>query len=947
MAKFCPECGEPLKENAKFCENCGAHVPVQTSGKPAGPAPAPQEQPPENAAPDIPDTTAPEIVKTAENKSKTVPQMPKSSVRVPEQFANRNKVNMPKSGVKVPEQFAAKAREKAEAQSSGGKKEPNASEKSTPPRKKGTKSYGAVISCVAVVLIVAFLFTAFIAPGFLRAHNDGGDGSGDTSLEVKEKSSGQVSESSPVVTLCGVKVDVVPEMLAGGGREVTVSKLETTTEGGVKSENYELEMGDHRKFDIPVEVTFPCTINGSYDPVVEHYDEDSKEWVPLISYADEKAGTVTAYFGSFSPARVSYLPVTANPNIFFVVNEDKSNPFDLKIAVSRNYWKILQRINPEVYSNEINKYIDDPSNYAVDFPKLDPKMDTKLAYEAFMNSNTIWSFCDPMINMGIEALPFSSQNKVVQFMIDHSGKLGEAMNAIPFVIMTAQLVYDLKDFDPDTQRTAAINLYKNLITSAGTIYSLATGYANIGFSLAFLGVSLFGMELDYFIDAAKAAQAENVAAVFNSYYENIEPFDSYHWFEVFHDAYWKNNGNADKAMKAVKDAVDAYCNQFWKIYEENGDDLWFATTEARYKNVFMNASPELKRSLTEQQKQKVWDLIERHSMKIIQRFLFDELQTNTLKQLASMTEPYNKERTLTIKETVNRGADAVLTGYTVCLGYGNDFIPFPQWHVNIPDDGEYNDGWSIDLDFTTYGYLNMGMPDRVMFYLDEEDFDEAVSTGGKGIRPSYTFAFSVDLNSKDPGTLVEINFGDPYQAKSDSFTGYDWQSQPYGGTISAATVNTAIERALRKMTFKLDKDGNFNAASSESYSYSGSGEPGPNDTYSYSANANVTLKGHIDKGTGDGTFEVVISVTYSHKTGSPYSGYDSVGATITIRGGGEIDSTINSDDTFDPRFGGYATVNRSGTWSHSKGTAQWDENGYDSFNTTDDAYIKMTFLANN
>ncbi|MBP5156051.1 MAG: hypothetical protein J6252_05655, partial [Clostridia bacterium] len=765
---------------------------------------------------------------------------------------------------------------------------------------------------------------------------------------VRNTENSSVSAEKPVVTLCGVTVDVVPEMLGSGAQNVSVSELETTTENGVRCENYELEMGGHERFAVPVEVTFPCRITEGYDPTVEHYNEETGEWEPLISFVDESKGTVTAYFGSFCRVRVSYLPVGANPRIYRVVT-DPGNKFAPKIGIASNYWKILQRINPQTYGDEVTKFINNPENYAVDFPKLDENMDAKAAYEAFTKSSQMWTFIDPVINLGINELPSQGQNAFVKFIADNAESLGNAMNVIPFIIMGAQVAFDLSSGEPDAEKTAAVNLYKNLITSTGTIYSLTTGYSHIGFTLAFFGVALFGMELDYLVDAAKAEQKANVKSVFESYYTKTAPFDALHWYEVFEKAYWDNDGKADEAMKDVKEAVDAYCTQFWTtIYSDEGSDaFWEALSDSEYRKMFMNATEEDKNLLTEQQKARVWDLIQKHSMKMIRRFLLERMQEDARKELYSAVEKYNTERTITIKETVNRGAEAELTGYTVCFGYGNDFVPFPDWHVNIPDDDEFADGWRVDFEYTSYGYLQMGLPDRVLFYRDEEDFNEAVRTEGRGKRPSYTFPFSVDLNSKDPGTLVEINFGDPYQAKSDSFTGYTWQALGYGGEISSETVNGAIEDALRKMTFKLDKDGNFSASSSGSHSFSGSGDPGPNDTYSYGATASVSLKGHIDRGTGDGTFEVSITVSYNHDTGSPYSGRTRVSATVTINGGGEINGEIDSDDVFDPRFSGPVTVRRHGSWNHSKGTAQWDQDGHETIDRTENANCKMVFLANN
>ena len=81
-------------------------------------------------------------------------------------------------------------------------------------------------------------------------------------------------------------------MLASGVhiREVSVSSYGSGTENGVSFDSYELRMGGD--FERPVEVTFPCRIDGDTDVSLEHYEDG--EWVPLLSFVDASAGTVSA-----------------------------------------------------------------------------------------------------------------------------------------------------------------------------------------------------------------------------------------------------------------------------------------------------------------------------------------------------------------------------------------------------------------------------------------------------------------------------------------------------------------------------------------------------------------------------------------------------------------------------------------------------------------------------
>ena len=477
-----------------------------------------------------------------------------------------------------------------------------------------------------------------------------------------------------------------------------------------------------------MEVTFPCRVSAGTDVSVLHYEDG--RWKPLLSFVDESAGTVTACFGSFCPVRVEYRPVGVNPSLYYV-KTDEDDPWVQTLEIRGDCWEILRRTNPGLYNPEVQKFIDDPQNYALAAPRLDPGMDLDLAYNAYMEANQIWGFIDPLINIGIETLPPESKSRIVSFMIDKSGNLSNAMSVIPFITMGVQLAYDLKDWNLNSIEPAGYNLYKNLLNASGGVYSLVTGYSHLGFTLAFLGVSVFGMELDYFVEAAKAAQAENIRDVYKAYYREVEPFDEDHWYSVFESAYWAGGGDPNRAMAQVKDAVDAYCEKFWtEVYKDSNDDLIFAAADAGYKNVFKNATPEQKTALTEQQKGEVWRLIETKAMKKIQRFLFERLQEDTLEQLDEIVRPYNLSLSFTIQESVDQqSADlAKYLGTTLALGVGGR--PVPGWSLSIPDDEAYEDGWKTTFRCTVYGYMRMGMPNQVLVYASAED----LADGAKPLR---------------------------------------------------------------------------------------------------------------------------------------------------------------------------------------------------------------------
>lgn len=809
MAKFCEYCGAPLQEGAKFCTGCGHPVAVKSQ---------PSQQRQQSQQP---------------RQGQSGGQTSQSQSRQPYEPQPNNQIKF------QPSAQAAKMKE------------------------TGNKKKGGCVKTLLIVALIAVLgyggweyyqnreakrtrerltkdYPEKMKELEQRQQKTGGSqGAEDTTPTVLETKKGSLSADSPAVTLCGVTVEASPEMLANRSEPITVSKMETSVGmDGVRSENYELEMGQHKQFDEPVKVTFPCSVAANTDVMVTHYDAEEGEWMPLLSFMDKENGTVSAYFGSFSPVKVSYVPVGIDPKIYVVRQPYSNEPYVLKFGVSSNYLNILKRINPSVYSPEVNKFAQNPQNYSVKMPVLNKGMSTKTAYEAFKDASVMWTFCDPLINLGMESLPPSSQQRAVQFLIDNSGKVGNFMNAVPFVVMGAQVCFDLHEAsknlsDKDALKTPAVNLYKNLFSSSGTIYSLAANYSHIGFSLAFFGVALIGMEIDYFVDEAKAAKVENVENVFNAYYTKTQPIDGHHWYTVFKDAYWKNDGNIKAAMQDLKDAVDDYCEKFWRdVYDSNSDDFWFAIGDSRYRKVFEDATQSQRESLTEQQKRKVWQLIEYESMGEIEDFLMVRMQEKIYKQLYKnpLINEYNKELTIKIQETLGEeSGQAQYAGRTICLG--GEGIPFKDWYYNIEDSDDVRDlGWTTEfLPCTVYGYMKMGMPNQVLIYKSEEDFKS-------GKEPIETKDFEPDL--KNGYTTVELT----EKMKDEYYFNVDVGNLSLGDEFC---MNPVLSTSHLKSHVKFMKNGDFSITSSGEYK---------NDDGSYSDETSVVVNGHIDKKTGKGTF---------------------------------------------------------------------------------------------
>ena len=336
MANYCKNCGAALEPGSRFCKACGAQV--EAAQKSFCPACGRELEPDTLFCPGCGARVGAAAARAAAAGPAPIPAAPRSS----------------------------SASNGAAAQ---GRNTPKRSSARTPAPEKPKKSRKGLAVFLVLVVLAGLAFAAFKTPGFLvkdkrpdytfykrpTAQPSAAPTAAPTAVP-RETKSGSISAQSPTVTLCGVTVDVDPYMLASGSREVSVSAYGSGTENGVSFDSYELRMGGD--FERPVEVTFPCRIDGDTDVSVEHYEDG--EWVPLLSFVDASAGTVSAYFASFSPARVVYRPADVNPSLYYV-ETDPEEPWVQTLRVKDNYWAILRRTSPSVYSFKKTPMPDVPS----------------------------------------------------------------------------------------------------------------------------------------------------------------------------------------------------------------------------------------------------------------------------------------------------------------------------------------------------------------------------------------------------------------------------------------------------------------------------------------------------------------------------------------------------------------------------------------------------------
>jgi hypothetical protein len=216
---------------------------------------------------------------------------------------------------------------------------------------------------------------------------------------------------------------------------------------------------------------------------------------------------------------------------------------------------------------------------------------------------------------------------------------------------------------------------------------------------------------------------------------------------------------------------------------------------------------------------------------------------------------YDPEINIVIMETLgDKSGGAKYVGHTICLGTNNK--PYLGWHINVPNDDELFDlGWQAEFPsddsnpVTLSRYKSMGMPNQVLVYKNENDFQS-------GKQPIAAIGFVVDTT----GATMEVELN---QTRPDyvfkSFEGIGL----YGQQCDAEALNNAVIDAFSKTGIQLQKNGAFSLSTQghcDRYQCYNS------DNYCNSQ-ANVTLSGNYDKKTGNGTFTLSVSGSYHWTNG--------------------------------------------------------------------------------
>ncbi len=566
------------------------------------------------------------------------------------------------------------------------------------------------------------------------------------------------------VTLCGVTVSSTAENLPKD-QEVCVIDYGTKADALEETHRYDVSIGEHRQFEVPVAVTFPVTLAQDEDITVLHHIEEDDTWMPLAVAYDANAKTVTAYLSSLSEIEVRKEKKDNHRKVFYVAKSTNENgepsTQNETYEISNYYWTILQNLDQQKLSDEAIRFVANPSLYASEAERYydDFYRDEGAAFDETSLAFTVFS---PIVDITSQVPANLSAYK-----FDYAEPIGNALGIVTLALASLQTLRDFREAGGDLNAITApaANAYKNLFSAGGTFYSYLSGYGSIGFSIAFIGVTLVAFQLDSLVNDAKTAMSKRTAEVYETYFSEIAPFDKNDWYNTFRDAYYNSSNNADKAMEKIAGKINRTVETFWTdIYKEDNLDILVAAAETDTKELFTknniyfyNVSKQEKNELNAQMKQELWKKFKKETMPLVDRFLIERIQETVYSELSMIAAPYNNYMNYTIMETVfddedeeNEGekAEAKFAGCTLALG--REDKPVESWDmIDIPED--MTDGWQTEYSCTVMGYLEEGCPDTLLVY-------ESEAAARNGDKPIYSKHFTADLTGKQ-STVIDLSAG--------------------------------------------------------------------------------------------------------------------------------------------------------------------------------------------
>ena len=597
-------------------------------------------------------------------------------------------------------------------------------------------------------------------------------------LKLEEEETAEVTAAEPRAELLGLRIDANALNLDSAGTGLSVKQYAPEVgEDGFYGQTFDIELGDSHYLQAPLTVTLPYEASRAEEamPLVLHFDRDVEAWIPQVSVTDSAAGTVTASLTSLSPVRLVYFSKSLSDSLFYIKDADSIHA---RLAVSYNYWTLIRNTSLEPAQIVAQDFLANGNVTATTGQIL-------ANYDGAINA--LSDYYNLFGNLGEAILgALGNRSDAVKLVTD---KAAHSIGLLSLFITAGQLGYDLATKDSTGPRNeTAINLYKNILTDSGTIYSLASGYSSAALSLSFFGVALIGLGLDYAVKGAQTIQADTVKAVYDTYYREHSSFDEEDWYKLFVDAYWRawqnNRGSKEgmeQALAQLGAAIDAHAETFWKdIYRDGSDALTFAVAESGRNNYFTPAAGQ-KTELTERFKADMYQRFNEKAMPWINAFMQERVQDSIYSSLLQAAEPYNRYYRIQMQEIVPEDSDEESRFQTCPIRFGTaDSLvstPYPeQWQLLAP---EGKREWALRHDVTLLGYLMAGSPDRVYLF---DPFDEDIRLSGA----IESRSFQLQGEGKEYLTLIDLS--------GQSTADYVWaltsiEANKQLGSLSGGTVS--------------------------------------------------------------------------------------------------------------------------------------------------------------
>ncbi|MGI6704898.1 MAG: hypothetical protein ACOX6S_01085 [Clostridia bacterium] len=428
----------------------------------------------------------------------------------------------------------------------------------TPERKSAAarkRNGGRNTLCIvlSVLLVIQTVVVALYGwPGFMF----GGKGA----VVETEKAIASVDNAS--VILSGVRIDVNPLNLMDGEKELIVSRKKQSVDEatGLTAVEYDITLGDMHHLYAPLTITVPYdkTTAAGGDVVLEHYDSDYAMWIPQIT-VDNGDGTVSASLISLSPVKLVYLGDDYPSNVFYI-SEKGSNY--AKMVVNHQYWDIIKNLPRDDTKTIVKDFVENGNTKS-----SMPWAENIFSPEGIDMTNNIYSIFDALV----DTMSSFTELTFMQMRVT-ADKVSKGVSVVGLGISLTQLGIDLY-YSNGNDRTAAANLYKNVFTSSGTLFTYMTGYGSLPLSAAFLGVAVLAFGLDYGVQTAEEYKETVNKAIFDQYYKDYAKFDELYWYKLFVDTYikaWQNGKvsaeGVEAAYKTVLDAMEENTQKSGQTY---------------------------------------------------------------------------------------------------------------------------------------------------------------------------------------------------------------------------------------------------------------------------------------------------------------------------------------------------------------------------------------------